>query len=91
MFYGSRLIFDSSFVDVIDRVNGKVGFMCQVCLKLNWNFFPYGRIFMKINVVIDLFFCHRCILEGRFPESKELKQIIRDRIDPARDLGHSVL
>jgi selenoprotein W-related protein len=28
-------------------------------------------------------------LEGRFPESKELKQLIRDRIDPARDLGHS--
>ena len=26
---------------------------------------------------------------GRFPESKELKQMIRDRIDPARDLGHS--
>ncbi|MEK6476049.1 SelT/SelW/SelH family protein [Catalinimonas sp. 4WD22] len=27
--------------------------------------------------------------EGRFPESKELKQLIRDRIDPDRDLGHS--
>lgn len=26
---------------------------------------------------------------GRFPESKELKQAIRDRIDPARPLGHS--
>lgn len=26
---------------------------------------------------------------GRFPESKELKQLIRDQIDPARDLGHS--
>ena len=26
---------------------------------------------------------------GRFPESKELKQLIRDVIDPARDLGHS--
>jgi selenoprotein W-related protein len=25
----------------------------------------------------------------RFPESKELKQLIRDVIDPARDLGHS--
>jgi selenoprotein W-related protein len=25
----------------------------------------------------------------RFPESKELKQLIRDRIDPQRDLGHS--
>jgi len=27
--------------------------------------------------------------EGRFPESKELKQAIRDRIAPERDLGHS--
>ncbi|MEM9193336.1 MAG: Rdx family protein [Myxococcota bacterium] len=27
--------------------------------------------------------------EGRFPEPKELKRAIRDRIDPDRDLGHS--
>ena len=27
--------------------------------------------------------------EGRFPEMKELKQRIRDRINPERDLGHS--
>ena len=27
--------------------------------------------------------------EARFPESKELKQLIRDQIDPNRDLGHS--
>jgi selenoprotein W-related protein len=27
--------------------------------------------------------------EGRFPEPKELKQRIRDAIDPGRDLGHS--
>ncbi len=26
---------------------------------------------------------------GRFPESKEIKQLIRDKIDPARSLGHS--
>ncbi len=26
---------------------------------------------------------------GRFPESKELKQLVRDYIDPDRDLGHS--
>lgn len=26
---------------------------------------------------------------GRFPESKELKQMVRDRIAPDRDLGHS--
>ena len=27
--------------------------------------------------------------ETRFPESKELKQLLRDRIAPGRDLGHS--
>jgi selenoprotein W-related protein len=27
--------------------------------------------------------------EGRFPELKELKQRLRDRIAPERDLGHS--
>lgn len=27
--------------------------------------------------------------EGRFPEMKELKQLVRDRIAPDRDLGHS--
>ena len=27
--------------------------------------------------------------EQRFPESKELKHLIRDRIDPERPLGHS--
>jgi selenoprotein W-related protein len=27
--------------------------------------------------------------EGRFPEMKDLKQRVRDRIAPGRDLGHS--
>ena len=27
--------------------------------------------------------------EGRFPEAKELKQALRDRIAPERSLGHS--
>jgi len=26
---------------------------------------------------------------GRYPEPKDIKQLIRDRIDPGRDLGHS--
>lgn len=26
--------------------------------------------------------------EGRFPEAREIKQRVRDRIDPDRDLGH---
>ena len=28
-------------------------------------------------------------LEGRFPELKELKQRVRDRVAPDRNLGHS--
>lgn len=27
--------------------------------------------------------------QGRFPESKELKQLVRDQIEPEMDLGHS--
>ena len=27
--------------------------------------------------------------DGGFPEIKELKQRVRDRVDPTRDLGHS--
>ena len=27
--------------------------------------------------------------EGKFPELKELKQLVRDRIAPDKDLGHS--
>ena len=27
--------------------------------------------------------------QGRFPESKELKQLVRNRIAPDKDLGHS--
>ena len=27
--------------------------------------------------------------QGRFPEARELKQLVRDRVDPERDLGHS--
>jgi len=27
--------------------------------------------------------------EGRFPEIKELKQLVRDHIDPDKDLGHT--
>ncbi|WP_036302074.1 SelT/SelW/SelH family protein [Methylotenera sp. L2L1] len=26
---------------------------------------------------------------GRFPEAKEIKQLVRDKVDPARHLGHS--
>src|SRR5881296_3503504 len=29
------------------------------------------------------------LAQGRFPELKELKQLVRDRVAPGRDLGHS--
>jgi len=28
-------------------------------------------------------------VQGRFPESKELKQLVRDNVAPDKDLGHS--
>jgi len=28
-------------------------------------------------------------VEGRFPEIKELKQLVRDKVCPGKDLGHS--
>ncbi|UII27920.1 SelT/SelW/SelH family protein [Fulvivirga maritima] len=45
-----------------------------------------GGIF-EVRLQDELIFSRK--EEGRFPESKELKQLIRDRIDPERSLGHS--
>lgn len=45
-----------------------------------------GGIF-EVHLNDELLFSRK--QEGRFPESKELKQLVRDRIDPTRDLGHS--
>lgn len=45
-----------------------------------------GGIF-DITVNGDLIFSRKEM--GRFPESKELKQLIRDKIAPGKDLGHS--
>ncbi len=42
---------------------------------------------MEIRLDNELIFSRK--EAGRFPESKELKQLIRDRIDPDRNLGHS--
>ncbi|CEN55363.1 SelT/SelW/SelH family protein [Candidatus Methylopumilus turicensis] len=45
-----------------------------------------GGIFeVRLN---DAVICSRKAT-GRFPESKELKQLVRDVIDPERPLGHS--
>lgn len=45
-----------------------------------------GGIF-EVRLDGDVIFSRK--IAERFPESKELKQLIRDVIDPARDLGHS--
>ncbi|MGH7431713.1 MAG: SelT/SelW/SelH family protein [Candidatus Methylomirabilales bacterium] len=45
-----------------------------------------GGIF-EVRVNGELIFSRN--QEGRFPESKELKQLVRDRIAPDKPLGHS--
>ncbi|MBD1866165.1 SelT/SelW/SelH family protein [Oculatella sp. FACHB-28] len=45
-----------------------------------------GGIF-EVRLEQELIFSRK--EQGRFPESKELKQLVRDRIAPERDLGHS--
>lgn len=42
---------------------------------------------MEVRLDNELIFSRK--EAGRFPESKELKQLVRDRIDPDRSLGHS--
>lgn len=41
----------------------------------------------EIRLEGELLFSRKA--ESRFPEAKEIKQLIRDRIAPKRDLGHS--
>jgi len=45
-----------------------------------------GGVF-EVSVDGDLVFARATV--GRFPESKELKQLIRDRVAPGKPLGHS--
>ena len=45
-----------------------------------------GGVF-EVKVDGSVIFSRRA--SGRFPESKELKQLIRDRIAPDKPLGHS--
>ncbi|TSJ40868.1 SelT/SelW/SelH family protein [Mucilaginibacter corticis] len=44
-----------------------------------------GRYSIRVNDVV-LFDRKQ---EGRFPEIKELKQLVRDKVNPDKNLGHS--
>lgn len=48
---------------------------------------PGSNGIFEISVNNHLFFSHK--EAKRFPEAKEVKQLVRDCIDPTRDLGHS--
>jgi len=43
----------------------------------------------QFNVWLDDDLVYNRTAQGRFPELKELKQILRDRINPSLGLGHS--
>jgi selenoprotein W-related protein len=45
-----------------------------------------GGVF-EVRVGTDVVWSRQA--EGRFPEMKELKQRVRDRVAPEKDLGHS--
>ena len=42
---------------------------------------------LRVSLDGELLFSRQ--IASRFPEAKELKQLVRDRIAPGRDLGHS--
>lgn len=48
---------------------------------------PGGGGIFEVRLNKEVIFSRKQL--GRFPESKELKQLIRDQIDPERPLGHS--
>jgi selenoprotein W-related protein len=48
---------------------------------------PGGGGIFEIRLDGEVLFSRK--REGRFPEAKEVKQKIRDRIAPGKDLGHS--
>jgi len=45
-----------------------------------------GGVF-EVSVNKDLVWSRKAA--GRFPDIKELKQLVRDRVAPEKDLGHS--
>jgi selenoprotein W-related protein len=51
------------------------------------NLIPGTGGILEVRLNGEILFSRKLV--GRFPESKELKQLIRDVIAPDRDLGHS--
>ena len=47
---------------------------------------PASKGCFEIYYNDTLIWCRK--LDGGFPEAKELKQRVRDKLDPERDLGH---
>ena len=47
-----------------------------------------GGVF-RIQMADGTVLYDRSTNDGKFPESKELKQLVRDAIAPGKDLGHS--
>lgn len=76
---------------------------CRFVLRATWLaqeiLFTFGQDLREVALVpgsggvFRVMLNERSIFDrkdhGRFPESKELKQLIRNQIDPGRDLGHS--
>ena len=48
---------------------------------------PGGGGVLEIKLDGEMIFSRKAA--GRFPEAKELKQLVRDRVAPERNLGHS--
>lgn len=76
---------------------------CRFILRASWMLqellFTFGEDLREVALVpgkggvFKVYLDDKLIFDktqsGRFPESKELKQLIRDDIDPDRSLGHS--
>jgi selenoprotein W-related protein len=73
----------------------KCGWMMRAAYMANFTDDVYGitlhpsevsgryTIFVDDDIIFDR------KREGRFPEIKELKQLVRDRVNPGKSLGHS--
>lgn len=81
---GCRWMFRASWLmqECLTTFNDEIGSVTLVPSKPPS---PGGTFLIKLNN--DVIWDRK--LEGSFPEAKQLKQRIRDRISPEKDLGHS--